>query len=95
MKLRPINDKVVVQQREAEKVSQGGIVIAGQTEKPTKGDVIAVGPGRYLGDVFIKNTLNIGDIVLFGKNAGEEVKIDDDTTYIVMREREVLAVVNE
>lgn len=67
MILRPIHDKVVIKQRDAEKVSPGGIHIAGEHEKPSKGDVIAVGPGRYLGDVLIEPTVKEGDVVIFGK----------------------------
>lgn len=94
MNLRPIQDKVVVKQREADSVSPGGIVIAGKQQKPMKGDVVAVGPGRYIGDHFIENTLKVGDVVLFGKNAGEEVEVDDDT-FVVIREREILATLTE
>ena len=95
MILRPIHDKVVIKQHDVEKVSPGGIHIAGEHEKPSKGDVIAVGPGRYLGDVLIEPTVKEGDVVIFGTNAGDEVEVDNDTTYVVMREREILAIIDE
>ena len=95
MKLRPIQDRVIVKQRDAEEMTEGGIVVAGQQEKPMKGDVIAVGPGRYLESKLIPPTVKVGDVVLFGKNAGEEVKLDDDNTVLVLHEPEILAVLDE
>ena len=97
MILRPLSDKIIVKQREVDKMSKGGIAIVAdkQHEKPLKGDVVAVGPGRYLGDVFVKTTLKEGDVIIFGKNAGDEIEFDKDTTFVVMKEREVLAVIDE
>ena len=96
MILRPLHDKIVVKQREVHKMSKGGIaIVADKHEKPLKGDVVAVGPGRYLGDVFVKTTLKEGDVIIFGKNAGDEIEFDNDTTFVVMKEREVLAVIDE
>ena len=87
MNLRPLHNKVIVQQREADEVSKGGIVLAGTKEKPLKGDVLAVGPGIHLetGE-FIETTVQVGDVVLFGTRVGEEVQID---------EHEILAIVEE
>lgn len=97
MILRPLHDKVIVKQHDVEEVSLGGIFIVGETEKPLKGDVVAVGPGRYLGDVFIETTLKIGDVVIFGNNTGEEIDEDilNPVSLVVMREREILAVIDE
>ncbi len=94
MILKPTHDKVIVKRRDSNKVSRGGIVIVSEHEKPSKGDVVAVGPGRYLGETLIETTLKEGDVVIFGENAGDEVEVDD-TTYVVMNEREVLAVIDE
>ena len=94
MILKPTQDKVIVKRRDSNKVSRGGIVIVSEHEKPSKGDVVAVGPGRYLGETLIETTLKEGDVVIFGENAGDEVEVDD-TTYVVMNEREVLAVIDE
>jgi chaperonin GroES len=96
MKLRPLHDKIIVKQRDAEEISEGGILIVGTQEKPRKGDVLAVGPGRYLetGD-FVDTKVQVGDVVLFGGRAGEEVQIDEKTTLLVLREPEILAIVDE
>ena len=95
MKLRPIQDRVIIKQRDAKTVSDGGIHIAGEAEKPLKGEVLAVGPGRWLENVFIEPNVKEGDVVIFGKSAGEEVEIDDDTKLLVLRETEILAVLDE
>lgn len=96
MNLRPLYNKVIVKQRDADEISKGGIVIAGTKEKPRKGDVVAVGPGIYLetGE-FIETTVQVDDVVLFGSRAGEEVKIDEQTTLLVLLEPEILAIVDE
>ena len=95
MNLRPIQDRVIIKQREADAVSEGGIHLAGEAEKPLKGDVISVGPGRWFESVFIEPAVKEGDVVIFGKSAGEEVEIDDDTTLLVLRETEILAILDE
>lgn len=91
IKLRPLANRVIVQQHEAEEETKGGIVIANQKDKPLKGTVLEVGPGRYLGDQFIETVVKPGDVVIFGKNAGEEVELDADTTIRVLFEHEILA----
>lgn len=94
MKFRPLKDNIVIEQREADKVSEGGIHMAGAKEKPLKGDVIATGPGRYIGNVFVETIVQVGDVVLFGNNAGEQVEVDFDTLVLIMKEAEILAVVD-
>ena len=94
MKLRPLHDRVVVKRMEEERTSPGGIVIPDNaTEKPIRGEVIAVGNGKILenGD---KRPLDVkvGDKVLFGKYSGTEVKMDGDEL-VVMREDDVMAVI--
>lgn len=94
IKLRPIHDRVIVKQHEV-KTTPSGIVLAKTTDKPLKGTVIAVGPGRWLSTQFIESTLNPGDVVLFGKSVGEEVELDNEMTILVMHESEILATVDE
>lgn len=93
MNLRPLHDRVIVKRLEEEKKSAGGIIIPDQAaEKPVRGEVIAVGPGKK--DDNGKNiTLDVkaGDIVLFGKYSGSEVKVEGQD-YLVMREDDIVAV---
>ena len=94
MKLRPLHDRVIVKRMEEERMSAGGIVIPDSaTEKPIRGEVLAVGNGKILenGD---KRPLDIsvGDKVLFGKYSGTEVKVEGDEL-LVMREEDIMAVI--
>ena len=94
MKIRPLHDRVVIRRTEEERTSPGGIVIPDTaTEKPIKGEVIAVGNGKVLdnGDVR-KLDLKKGDKVLFGKYSGTEVKVEGEEL-LVMREDDVMAVI--
>jgi len=94
MKLRPLHDRVVVRRTEEERKSPGGIVIPDTaTEKPSKGEVIAVGKGKLLENGEIRPLdLKKGDKVLFGKYSGTEVKIGDEEL-LVMREEDIMGVV--
>ncbi|NGY04203.1 co-chaperone GroES [Solimonas terrae] len=93
MKLRPLHDRVIVKRLEEEKKSAGGIIIPDNAaEKPVKGEILAVGPGKK--DDSGKNIaldLKVGDTVLFGKYSGSEVKVDGEDL-LVMREDDVIAV---
>ncbi|KPK59947.1 MAG: molecular chaperone GroES [Gammaproteobacteria bacterium SG8_31] len=94
MKIRPLHDRVVIKRMEEERTSPGGIVIPDTaTEKPIKGEVIAVGKGKILenGDVRPLD-LKTGDKVLFGKYSGTEVKVEGED-FLVMREDDVMAVI--
>jgi chaperonin GroES len=94
MKLRPLHDRVIIKRMEEERVSAGGIVIPDSaTEKPSRGEVVAVGNGKISenGDVRPLD-LKVGDKVLFGKYSGSEVKVDGEEL-LVMREDEIMAVV--
>ena len=94
MNLRPLHDRIVVKRMEEERTSPGGIVIPDSaTEKPSKGEVMAVGNGKVSenGDVRPVD-VKVGDTVLFGKYSGTEVKIDGDDL-LVMREDDVMAVI--
>ena len=94
MKLRPLHDRVVIKRMEEERTSPGGIVIPDSaTEKPIKGEVIAVGNGKVndAGEVRPLD-LKVGDTVLFGKYSGTEVKVEGDDL-LVMREDDIMAVI--
>lgn len=94
MTLRPLHDRVIIKREEEETKSAGGIVLPGSTvEKPSRGEVVAVGNGKFL-DNGQKSTMSVkvGDKVLFGKYSGTEVKSDKDTL-IVMREDEIMAII--
>ena len=94
MKLRPLQDRILVQRVEEETTTKGGIIIPDTAkEKPAEGKVAAVGNGK-VGDDGKRVPLEVkkGDRVLFGKYAGTEVKVDGDE-YLIMREDDVLGVI--
>jgi chaperonin GroES len=94
MNIRPLQDRVIVKRMEEETTSAGGIVLPDSaTEKPIRGEVIAVGPGKIL-ESGEKRPLDIsvGDTVLFGKYSGTEVKLDDEEL-LVMREEDIMGVI--
>ncbi|MBS0432628.1 MAG: co-chaperone GroES [Proteobacteria bacterium] len=93
MKLRPLHDRVIIKRLEAETKSAGGIVIPDTaTEKPIKGEVVAVGTGKILEDGKVRPlAVKAGDKVLFGKYSGTEVKVDGEEL-LVMREDDLIAV---
>lgn len=95
MKIRPLHDRVIIKRLEQEKTSPGGIVIPDSaTEKPIQGEVIAVGNGKILDNGERRAVdLKAGDKVLFGKYSGTEVKIDG-TEYLVMREEDIMGVLD-
>jgi len=94
MNIRPLHDRVVIKRMEEERTSPGGIVIPDTaTEKPIKGEVVAVGKGKILENGEIRPLdLKAGDKVLFGKYSGTEVKVEGDEL-LVMREDDVMAVI--
>lgn len=94
MKIRPLHDRVVVRRTEEERTSPGGIVIPDNaTEKPSQGEVIAVGAGKALDSGEVRKlAVKKGDKVLFGKYSGSEVKLDSEEL-VVMREDDILAVI--
>lgn len=93
MKMRPLHDRVVVRRTEDERTSPGGIVIPDTaTEKPMKGEVLAIGNGKKLDNGEVRSLdVKVGDQVLFGKYSGTEVKIDGEDI-LVMREDDIMAV---
>ena len=93
MNITPLHDRVVIKRMEEEKMSAGGIVIPDSaTEKPIKGEVLAVGGGKSLDNGTVRAPkVKAGDKVLFGKYSGTEVKLDG-TDYLVVKEDDIFAI---
>ncbi len=94
MKLRPLQDRILVQRIEEEKTTKGGIIIPDTAkEKPVEGKVVAVGNGK-IGEDGKRIALEVkkGDRILFGKYSGTEVKIEGDE-YLILREDDVLGII--
>ena len=94
MSIRPLQDRIVVRRTEEETKSAGGIVIPDSAaEKPSQGEVIAVGPGKKLDNGAVQEVdLKVGDKILFGQYAGSSVKLDGEEL-LIMNESEVFGVV--
>lgn len=94
MALRPLHDRVIIKRLDNERKTASGIVIPeSAAEKPDQGEVLAVGPGKKTEDgKVLPVDLKVGDKVLFGKYAGQSVKVDGEEL-LVIREEEILAVV--
>ena len=92
--IKPLYDRVVIKRMEEEKLSAGGIVIPDSaTEKPIKGEVVAVGTGKVFDNGQVRAPqVKVGDKVLFGKYAGQTVKVEGDEL-LVMREEDIMGVV--
>ncbi len=91
MMMKPINDRVVVKPAPADTKTKGGIIIPDTAkEKPQRGEVVAVGPGKE------GNLMNVaaGDIVLYGKYAGQELNYEGED-YLIMREDDILVILGE
>jgi chaperonin GroES len=93
-KIRPLHDRVIIKRVEKEQTSAGGIVIPDSAkEKPIRGEIIALGKGKILESGEVRPLdVKVGDIVLFGKYAGTEVKIDDQEL-LVLREEDIMGVI--
>ncbi len=96
MKIRPLQDRVIVKRIEEEEKTKGGIIIPDSAkEKPQEGRIIAVGKGKMTEDgKLIPLDVKVGDRVLFGKYAGTEVKIEGEE-HLIMREEDILGVIEE
>ncbi len=96
MKIRPLQDRIIVRRIEEEEKTKGGIIIPDTAkEKPMEGKIIAVGKGKVLEDGKIHPLdVKVGDRVLFGKYAGTEVKIDGEE-HLIMREDDILGVIEK
>lgn len=95
MSLKPLADRVVIEPTEEEEVTALGIVLPETAkEKPQKGKIIATGPGkRDEQGKIVPMDVKVGDVVLYAKYAGTEVKVDGDKNVIVLRESDILAIV--
>jgi chaperonin GroES len=96
MKIRPLQDRIIVKRIEEEEKTKGGIIIPDTAkEKPMEGKVIAVGKGKVMEDGKLHPVdVKAGDRVLFGKYAGTEVKIDGEE-HLIMREDDILGVIEK
>lgn len=96
MNIRPLHDRIIVRRMEEERTTASGIIIPDSaTEKPDRGEILAVGPGKVGDDnERVALQVTVGDKVLFGKYAGTAVKVDGEEI-LIMREEDVLAVIEE
>ncbi|PLX46773.1 MAG: co-chaperone GroES [Desulfobulbaceae bacterium] len=94
MKIRPLNDRILVKRLAGEEMTAGGIIIPDSAkEKPAEGEIVAVGPGkRNEKGERIAMEVKVGDSVLFSKYGGTDIKLDGED-YLIMREDDVLGVV--
>lgn len=94
MKIRPLQDRILVKRLEGEEKTSGGIIIPDNAkEKPMEGKVVAVGNGKFLNNGNLqKPDLKVGDKIIFSKYAGSEVKIDGDE-HLILREEDILGVI--
>ncbi|MDY6072803.1 MAG: co-chaperone GroES [Eubacteriales bacterium] len=93
MNIKPLSDRVLIKNLEAEETTKGGIVLPGSAkEKPQMAEVLAVGPGGVVDGKEIKMELSVGQKVIYSKYAGTEVKFDGNE-YILIRQSDVLAIV--
>jgi chaperonin GroES len=93
--IKPLGDRVVIKRLEENQMSKGGLYLPEVSkEKPLKGHIVALGKGKVLenGTTLPLNT-SIGDLVLFGKFAGTEIKIEDET-YLIMKEEDILCIIS-
>ncbi len=95
MKLVPLSDRVVLKQKEAEEKTASGIILSGQAkEKPQQAEVIAVGPGGIVDGEKVEMNVKVGQVVIYSKYAGTDVKLGDEE-YTIVRQSDILAVVEE
>ena len=93
MKLVPLGDKVVLKQLVAEETTKSGIVLPGQAkEKPQQAEVIAVGPGGMVDGKEIDMQVKVGQMVIYSKYAGTEVKLEDEQ-FIIVKQSDIVAIV--
>ena len=93
MTLKPLGDRVVLKQLEAEETTKSGIVLPGNSkEKPQQAEIIAVGPGTVVDGKEVKMEVSVGQKVIYSKYAGTDVKLGDEE-YIIVKQSDILAVV--
>ena len=94
-KLKPLEDRIIVQPAEAEETTASGLVIPDTAkEKPVEGTVVAVGPGRFEDGNRVPIDVAVGDKVIYSKYGGTEVKVKGDE-YLILSARDVLAILNK
>ena len=94
-KLQPLEDRIVVQANEGDQTTASGLVIPDTAkEKPQEGTVLAVGPGRFEDGARVPLDVNVGDVVLYSKYGGTEVKYGGEE-YLVLSARDVLAIIEK
>jgi chaperonin GroES len=96
VQLKPLADRIVVKPMEAEEVTSGGIVLPDTAkEKPQKGEVVAVGPGKMLDNgKVVEMEVKVGDVIFYSKYGGTEIKINGEE-YVILRQDDVLAVIEK
>ena len=93
--IKPLEDRIVIKQVEAEQTTASGLVIPDTAkEKPQEGTVVAVGPGRFEDGARVPLDVAVGDKVIYSKYGGTEVKVEDDE-YLILSARDVLAVIGK
>ena len=93
MVLKPLGDRVVIKQLEAEEKTKSGIVLPSQSkEKPQEAEVVAVGPGGVIDGKEVKMEVKVGDRIIYSKYAGTEVKLDKEE-FIIVKQSDILAIV--
>lgn len=93
MNLKPLNDRVVLKQLEAQETTKSGIVLPGQAqEKPQEARVVAVGPGGVVDGKEVVMQVSVGDKVLYSKYSGTDVKVSGEE-YIIVKQNDILAIV--
>lgn len=94
MKLSPLGDRVVLKQLEAEETTKSGIVLPGNAqEKPQQAEVIAVGPGGVVDGKEVVMQVKPGDKIIYSKYSGTEVKLDEDENLIIVKQSDILAII--
>ena len=93
MTMKPLGDRVVIKNIEAEEPTKGGIILAGAAkEKPVMAEVVAIGPGGMVDGKEVKMQVKVGEKVIYSKYAGTEVKLDG-AEYIIVKQGDILAVI--
>lgn len=93
MNLKPLGDRVIIKQDEAEETTASGIILTSNSkEKPQRGEVIAVGEGKYIDGKLVPVPVSVGDKVVYGKYGGQEITVDGED-YMILRSDDLYAVI--